>query len=185
MRERDFKRLLRFGERWFELGLLTEDELLSLGREYEASDDKNTEHYRYRVFCAFLNTHSPLSQPLAEALYELGEADPDTGLGGAMQHDILRLPECPAALMHRALASGEPHLVKAVRRKELSMQLDSALTPETFALCLDSGDDAVQRKLLAHTEISREQVERLAQDGANRAVRNLATVRLRRKRVTA
>jgi hypothetical protein len=69
MSERDYKALLRFGDRWFQLGLLTESDLHALGQTYETSDDRNTEHYRYKVFQDYLAAHRPLSPPMAAALY--------------------------------------------------------------------------------------------------------------------
>jgi hypothetical protein len=119
---------------------------------------------------------------MSEALYELGREDPDAAMGGDMQRSILELPECPASVMDAALASGEKHLIKVVRRKRLLAELEPGLTTELFARCLDSRDADVQRELLERQELSRNQLEQLAGSGANRAVRNLAHAQLRFKR---
>jgi hypothetical protein len=174
----DDQRLLQFSERWLELGLLTEDKLSVLGQEYKTSDDKNTEHYRYRIFRDYLVSHRPLSRLIAEALYDLGEADPDFSMGGAMMHDIVNLEECPATVLDRALTSGRAHLIKLVGRKKLRSQLRAELTPELFDHCLAIRDSIIQRELLEMT-LSRQQLERLAEGGAGRAIRNTAAVRLR------
>lgn len=179
MKTRDYKAVLEFSDRWFELGLLTEDKLDALGREFDTSDDKNTEHYRYATFRSFLASHQPLSPSEAEALYELGEQDPDPCMGGAMMHDIVDLPECPASVLHRAAGSGQNHLVQLVRRKELLSELDAGLTPDVFMRCLSSRDSTVQRELLTRWELSQEQLECLSQAGSNRAIRNMAAVQLR------
>ena len=178
-------RLLEFGEQWLRLGLLTEEGLAALGREYESGGDENTEHYRYRVFVKFLAAHRPLSPVMADALYELGGDDPDTALGGAMMRDIVDLAECPEEVLDKASASGRGHLVRAVWRKRLLAELNSGLTEELFARCLESRDAPTQRELLERAELSRGQLERLAEAGSNRAVRNMARARLRGRRHAA
>jgi hypothetical protein len=175
----EYQKQLQFSDQWLRLGLLTEDELCALGHEYELSEDKNTEHYRYRVFRQYLASHMPLSSSMADALYELGKEDPDHVMGGAMKHDIVGLKECPDNVLEKALASGENHLVKAVRGKKLLAELNSGLTEDLFARCLESHEDYIQRELLARPELTRRQLEQLAESGCNRAVRNMAAVRLR------
>jgi hypothetical protein len=48
-----------------------------------------------------------------------------------------------------------------------------------FHRCLVSQDVVVQRELIEGTDLSPEQLEQLAGQGASRAVRNMAQVRLR------
>lgn len=119
---------------------------------------------------------------MSEAIYELGGEDPDASLGGDMQRTIVELPECPASVLDKALASGDKHLLKVVRRKRLLAELESGLTAELFARCLAGQDAEVQRKLLAGPGLSRNQLEQLAGRGANRAVRNTAQAQLRFRR---
>jgi hypothetical protein len=107
MNLRAYQKQLQFNDQWLQLGLLTEDELCALSREYEMSEDKNTEHYRYRVFRNYLDSHRPLSPTLVDALYDLGKEDPDPAMGGAMMHEMVGLAECPANVLEKALASGE------------------------------------------------------------------------------
>lgn len=185
MNRQDHQRLLGFSEQWLRLGLLTEDELRALGQEYDVSDDKSTEHYRYRVFVKFLASHRPLSPQVAAALYELGRDDPHPPMGGAMMHDIVNLAECPAEVLEKASASGENHLVRAVRRRRLLEELNAGLTEELFTSCLVGRDSVLQRALLERQKLSRGQLEQLAAGGSNRAVRNMARERLRGRRDAA
>ena len=185
MNQREYQRLLQFGDQWLRLGLLTEDELCALGREYEAGEDKNVEHYRYRVFRRYLSSHRPLPLQMAEALYELGREDPQPTMGGAMMRDIVGLAECPAEVLEKASTSGEKHLVRAATQRQLLTELGSGLTEDLFARCLESRDGAIQRELLTRPELTRKQLEQLAAAGSNRAVRNMATERLRGRRHAA
>lgn len=176
---REYQKQLQFSDRWLQLGLLTEDELRALGCEYEVSEDKSAEHYRYRVFCNYLASHRPLSPEMADALYELGKEDPDPGMGGAMMRHIVGLAECPDDVLEKALNSGENHLVKAARGKRLLAELKCGLTEDLFARCLESREDYIQREVLAGPELTQRQLEQLVETGCNRAVRNMAKVRLR------
>ena len=182
MNPRKYQRRLQLSDDWLRLGLLTEDELCALGRECETSEDKNTEHYRYRVFRHYLASHKPLPPGMAEALYELGRADPDPAMGGAMMRDIVGLPECPVNVLEQASTSGEKHLVKAARQRELLTELASGLTEDLFARCLESRDAGIQRELLTRSGLTRKQLEELAEKGSNQAVRNMAAERLRSRR---
>jgi len=171
--------LLQFGENWLRWGYLSVESLEALGREFEASDDKNAEHYRYRAFREFLACRRPLSPEMAEALYRLGDEDPDLSMGGTMMADIVALPECPVSVRERAASSGRPHLVSLARRSGLLDELNHGLTAELFERCLQWGDSAVHRALVERPELSRLQLERLAEAGANKSVRRLAAVRIR------
>ncbi|WP_406693641.1 hypothetical protein V5E97_21660 [Singulisphaera sp. Ch08] len=173
------KNLLGFTDRWLTLGVVTRERVEALDWEFESSSDKNSEHYRYGAFRDYLAAHRPLPPAVAEALYSLGEEDLDRGMGGAMMSDIVWLPECPPTVRDRALASGERSLVTAVHRAVLITELDRGLTEELFDRCLTATYGVVHRALVARPELTRPQLERIAEAGATRAVRNLAAVRLR------
>lgn len=112
------KTLLEFSDLWRDYGILNDEELLALPETYRTSDDKNTEHYRYRVYMRYRDAHRPLTQETAWILFQLGGSDPDRAMGSAIQWDILNLPECPPALIEAARTSGEDRLLKAVERRE-------------------------------------------------------------------
>jgi hypothetical protein len=111
-----FARLLGFTRAWFALGVVNDAVLDRQRAEWEKGQDGNPEHYRYGAFREFLAAHRPLAPDLAAALYELGAADPDWLMGGAIMADLARLPECPPAVLEAALASGRKHLVRIVER---------------------------------------------------------------------
>ena len=91
MSKRDYKFLLQFSDRWFDLGILTSERLDELGRDFDMGDDGNTEHFRYAVFREYLEAHSPLPPQITEAFYDLGSTDPDHCMGGAKMKEILDL----------------------------------------------------------------------------------------------
>ena len=181
MVQKDYKALLGFTDQWFSLGILTEDQLRQHGNTYETSDDKFGEHYRYRAFCSYLQVHRPLPASIAEALYELGESDPDPSMGGAMMADIIRLIECPASVSAKALGSDRMHLVKVAKRQGLLSELRRIpLDADLFDRCVEDGDSVIQRYLLDEFGLSPMQLQTLAERGINRAVRNIASSKSKR-----
>jgi hypothetical protein len=127
MPQKDYKTILGFDNQWFTLGVVTEESLLLSGAEYEASGDKNAEHYRYGAFRWYLSQHRPLPASDAEPLYELGDADPDHSMGGAIMADIVDLPECPPSVAAKASASDRKHLIRKAERKLASAQKEVKL----------------------------------------------------------
>jgi hypothetical protein len=113
----EFARLLGFTPAWFALGVVDDAVLARHREEWDKGQDDNTEHYRYWAFREFLAAHRPLAPELAAALFELGAADPDQAMGGAIMADIVHRPECPPAVLDAARASGRKHLLRIVERR--------------------------------------------------------------------
>jgi hypothetical protein len=175
-----YRQVLGFTDAWLDLGIVSDQQVERLGRLFDASDDKNPEHYRYRAFREYLATVNRLAETQAAALYELGRSDPDPLMGAAMMHDVVSRPDCPEAVREGALASGAPHLVKLVCRIRLVAALAGGVTEPLMDRVLASRDGSIQREVVERFPLSRGQLERLTAAGANRAVGNLAAVRLRK-----
>jgi hypothetical protein len=109
--------LLGFIPAWYALGVVDSAFLDRARARWDSGEDPHTEHYRYWAFQEFLEAHRPLTPGLALALYELGAADADAGMGGAIMANIVHQPECPEAVLNAAAASGRTHLVRAVERR--------------------------------------------------------------------
>lgn len=118
MPQRDDKAILGFTDLWFTTGVVTQESVRLSRANYDASDDHSSEHYRYGAFCWYLSQHRPLAPSACEALYELGEAEPEISMGGAIMADIVDLPECPPSVLAKALVSGRKHLVRKAERKK-------------------------------------------------------------------
>ena len=113
----DIGEILGFTQAWYTLGIVDESVLDRAKAHWDTGEDDNTEHYRWRAFKEFLTTRRPLSPELATALYELGAADADSGMGGSIMVNIVYLPECPRNVLDAASASGQRHLVRAVEQR--------------------------------------------------------------------
>ena len=109
-------RLGEFTNQWFELGIVNG----GLIREFISKrdpNDNNPEHLRYAAFQHFVASNRPLPRDLCWRLYDLGLADVDLAMGGAMMGDVLRLPECPSDLLTKALTSNKKHVVRIATRR--------------------------------------------------------------------
>jgi hypothetical protein len=107
---------LQYSDEWIELGVITPEVEGELWHEWQQGEDHHPEHYRWRAFSDFLKVHSSLSEDSFAALYALAESDHDPVMGLAMQGDLLIRNDCPQALLERALASSQIHLVKVAQR---------------------------------------------------------------------
>jgi hypothetical protein len=113
----EFGTLLGFTPAWYALGVVDEAFLKRARERWETGEDDNTEHYRYWAFGEFVAARRPLSPELAIALYRLGEADEEPGMGGSMMAAIVWSPQCPEAVLDMAAASGQRHLIRAAERR--------------------------------------------------------------------
>jgi len=182
MTEHDYRAILGFTDQWFSLGVMTDAILQEHIVVYESSDDQNSEHYRYGAFRRYLREHRPLSADMVDALYELGEADPDGAMGGSMMADILYLRECPESIFEKAAASDRKHLIKIVERRRLFAEMQQDTIPtELFNRSMAFRDGLVQQHLVETPGLSAEQLQMLAEQGANKKIRHLASNELKHR----
>ena len=101
---------LGFTQTWRDLGIISNEEIATLENEWKYGNDKNAEHFRHGAFRRFLAAHKPLPPETSRALYDLGNQDPDTAMGGAIMAAIVILKECPLDIVESALYSPRPDL---------------------------------------------------------------------------
>ena len=115
----DTTTILRLGEfthQWFELCIVNEGLIRSFVTQRDP-DDNNPEHLRYAAFQHFVAANRPLSNDLCWRLYDLGCADVDLAMGGAIMADVLLLVECPIDLLTEALSSNRKHVAQIAARR--------------------------------------------------------------------
>lgn len=106
---------LGFTQDWADLNIVTFESLTKLVSEYEQSDDRNIEHYRWRAFKEFLKENKALPPETIFRLYGLGETDADWTMGGAMMRELLDRKDCPSQLLTTVLQSDRDFIVKAAQ----------------------------------------------------------------------
>jgi hypothetical protein len=108
---------LGFTKQWIDLGIITRDELEHIVTQYETNDDKNQEHYRWRVFDSFLNANRNFDELTIRQLYQLTESDPDAfGAGQSMMVRVLGLPGCPIELLMKTANGNKKSAAKIANR---------------------------------------------------------------------
>jgi hypothetical protein len=172
--------LLGYSSKWVEYGSLTPELLLAQVARFHTGDDKSTEHYRYAAF-KLLQRRAAFSEREFDQYVELATLDPDPGMSTAALIDLIHHPgvteEQLEALYAHPYVQKLPRLVKKDR---LLRALHQGSVPiETLQQCVDEGDSGVHRALLDLPDLPRSIVEALQQRGGNKAVRNIAAVRLK------
>lgn len=79
---------LGFTQIWLTSGVIGAESLESLHREYESSDDKNTEHYRWISFKQYLSV-CPKNEEVARKMYLIAQQETDIALSISMLHEII------------------------------------------------------------------------------------------------
>ena len=172
---------LHYDSKWVEYGFLDEESLKEQVSRYKTGVDENTEHYRYSSFCSLLDRAVQDTVTL-DRFIELADLDADqtmarAALGQLVRHSGLATQQLNYLKSHPSFAS--PILQTILDQTLLLRELHSSdLSDDLFNRCLSSGKDGVQRTLLDHSRISKEQVETLSEHGATRAIRNLAKQKL-------
>lgn len=169
---------LGYSRAWIEYGVLDQGFLEEQSKQYDISADKNSEHYRFAAFRAFLMTKVALSDALIDRYIRLAQLDEDQVMAQAA---LLVLVEWPALsdsqldLLSKHSAFTSPISQHHIERVRLLRQLKlSLITDELFGRCIVSQDATVQRQLVERQDISRAQLELLQERGANMAIRNIA-----------
>jgi hypothetical protein len=117
---------LGFSQEWVDLGIITPGELERLKAEWDAGEDTNTEHYRWRAFLDFMRSSHSLDADTARALYRLGSQDPEVNVGGAIMAHILRRQDCPKDLLEGA-ANAEEKFLRKIANERLAALDEGAI----------------------------------------------------------
>ena len=144
---------------------------------------QSDEHERFRSFRVRLAGLRVLSDEVMHTLVQDATADPDPNVRGSMLALIADRPDLTHAQRQALIEDPrfhEPFLQHRIRRATLLALLQMpSLNDDVFTQCLSFSDAPVHQALLKHPGIGRLQLEALRDQGANRAVRNIAAQRLR------
>src|SRR5689334_12768521 len=82
-------KILGYSSQWLDSGLINKQFLMDQLDEYQSSEDKNTEHYRYTAFQDILKTNTTLSDNTLEMYIELASIDEDHAMGKSALGDLV------------------------------------------------------------------------------------------------
>ena len=175
--------LFRYNPAWLEYNFIDAAFLHNQVDYWRTGSDPNTEHYRYAAFRHVLASRSKMNEAEIAHYIHLAENDADQAMAQSALIELLLWSELTDAqfdLLAHHPAYQKPEHQKQVRRQRLFNQLNnSPLTQETFDGCLASEDTTIQRELVSLRQLTREQLQILAERGSSRAIRNMAKVRIR------
>lgn len=176
---------LGYSRRWLDGGLLSKEELLEQYRQFRMPNgDRNLEHYRHRAVTNYLDRLEGMTDEEVDELLEIGRLDPDYSIQSDVPHSLVRKRWLTDEQLDRVASRfSSPSFDRLVSRIRLLRRLAG---PEVEASVLDEaiacGDAHVHEAVLAHPRLARQQVLRLGQTGANRAIRNSARQLLESRR---
>jgi hypothetical protein len=175
---------LGFTNLWLEVGLLNEQQVDKLLDEFDKSDDKNTEHYRYGTFRKYLTTKKVLTDCELDNYLKVANLDEDEIMATSAILDILTEIELTDLQFDKVCSEIEElglgaSSLKIVSRQKLLRRLKSEnLTDELFAESLLIRDSVTQLYLLDLADNN--QLRQLAENGATKVIKKMATEKLNR-----
>ncbi len=181
-------RQLGYTENWLRLGVVDSNFLKHQYVEFLRSDDKNQEHYRHRAFLRFLDRREELPEGEIEAIFGLTDEGPDgcdlrqTRILELLDSEVLSDDQLSGLTRFPEVLESE-----AIRKKHRRCLLTRRLTAEgptdeVFEAMRRSGDSILHLALLHRSDLRRQQVEWLAENGGNKSVRNQASQMLESRR---
>jgi hypothetical protein len=129
---------LRFCEEWQTLGWLDIAELDSLYAEYRKGNDKNTEHYRYKMFRKGIAKRIPLNNNHVEQCLSLSEKEPDKAMiSSVMELLFHRMSPSQKETYRPSIYLLAPHIQKREEEEKLYQNIRQGhMTEELFQECL-------------------------------------------------
>jgi len=81
---------LGYSQTWLDSGILTEADLAKQIAELATGEDPNTEHYRYKVFCAFIDKIDNLDNKLLQQILKILKSDNDQAMSSSATIHLLK-----------------------------------------------------------------------------------------------
>lgn len=173
---------LGFTNLWIEAGLLTEQQFDKLLEDFDKSDDKNTEHYRFGTFRKYLTTKKVLTDSELANYLKIASFDEDEIMATSAILAILTEIKLTDLQFDKIcseiekLGLGTPTQKIISRQKILRRLKHEKLTDELFAESLQIGDSVTQLYLLDLADNN--QLLQLAETGVTKVIKNMATEKL-------
>lgn len=173
---------------WLRLGVVTPSELQQQFAEFEASDDKNKEHYRCGAFRAYLDRLDSISDELLRRILGLS----DFGSDGCdlkvnrvfdLVHSELLTDAQLQGLIERSEFREHQSFKIAIARLLIRRRLDAGgLTDDIFRDVCELNDATALQQLLDRDDLARDHVGWVAEHGCNKRLRNIAKQMLQSRR---
>jgi len=171
---------LGYTKKWLELGLLTNQELELQIEEFDKSEDKNTEHYRYKTFKKYLTNKKVLTDRELDNFLNLSNSEKALSMSIAAKLDLFRdieLTDIQFNKVCKEIFELGASVQKIVIRQRLLRRLKKEnLTEQLFEEIVTSNDSVTQSYILNLSNKS--QLKELIENGATKEIKKKATEKL-------
>jgi hypothetical protein len=179
--------ILEYDLKWLDYGFIDESDLQKQYERFTNSRDKNTEHYRYASFSAFLSRHPILSDEMINNFIELATTDTDQSMATAALAELVSFKGLSRSQFEFLAAHSicqNPVLQKIIKKKVFIEELrqKEEISDADFEKYLASNDSEVQNWLLHHRGIRKTQLQILQERGRNKAIRNMVKQELNKRK---
>ncbi|WP_445359513.1 hypothetical protein [Microbulbifer sp. ANSA005] len=169
---------LGYTQEWIDRGVISEEFLALQYHEINNSEDQNAEHYRWGGFLNYIRGKSTLSDNEVENIFALEDRGPDdidlhiNRVIELIQSGLLTDEQFVNIANHNEIL--EKPIQKIYQRFTLRRKIRSIGIELAFDEVKSSTDTAVHEYVLDLPDIKLEHVRWLAENGANKRVRNIA-----------
>ena len=174
------KKILGYSSKWLDFGIITEDELLNQFKKFNDTKDDNPEYYHSAAFSAYLESKDSLTDQEIENIFKLKEKDSEVFglhtcriieliysnlLSDAQLQNIARYEDVQTDPINKCY-------LRTIIKRKINQQ---GLTNDIFEEIKNSKDFTIHEYILDLPDISMEQILWLAENGANKRIKNTAS----------
>lgn len=182
-------KVLGIRKTWIEQNIVKSDDIVCQYQEYLLSNDKNTEHYRARIFRSYLMNKTEFTFEEIMHFVDVYYREQDEVLRAQPLFDLLQyVPICLDNLKKLCLhaAFSKSSLKKKLNRMILIQRLDTEeLSDDLVVEVLESADKDVQNRALENSGLTNNHLEMLHKGGVNRGIRNKASAQKKHKKFSS
>lgn len=173
---------------WLELGVVSEQFLLSQYEDIKNSEDQNAEHYRANAFNGYLKHQQRLTIKEIDSIFSLR----DNGADKCNLHkdriikllDASILDDEQFAYISKYITELADPIAKRYAREKLIRKIDRDGIPASLQYIMNTDDSAIHEYLINNVNLEYDLIIWLQEHGLNKRVRNIAKqmVKSRKKR---
>jgi hypothetical protein len=166
---------LGYDPKWLAYGFIDRQFLEDQIARHESGNDKDTEHFRYAAFRSVIENRTKWDDRTVDQIVELVALDEDRSLAESALGLLIRSvdsKQLERLRIHATIAT--PPLQRIFETVDLLRSIGPGeISDEVFDRCIALRSSEVQRKLL-DGKLTPTQLCRLIDQGASRAIKNLA-----------
>ena len=171
--------LLGYSQKWLDYGILSLKRLEADITDFnKAPYEHNKEHYRAATLYHFIDTQDKFTDSQIEEILELAE-------DSCIAHHLFKSPllsdrQFENFTSYKYIDSSDFSTEVFARQKLIRLYWQEGATAQVLEESVRQKYGKLQRQLLEEHLLSLEQIRQLAQNGANKAIRNISSVMLKK-----